>query len=38
MPSAKGHRRLLRDNADATEEFTVRDMGEGITVEDGERD
>jgi hypothetical protein len=38
MPSAEDHRRLLRDYADATEEFTVRDMDEGIAVKDGERD
>jgi hypothetical protein len=38
MPSAEDHRRPLRDYADATEEFTVRDTGDGIAVEDGERD
>jgi hypothetical protein len=38
MPIAEDHRRLLRDYADATEELTVRDTGDGIAVEDGERD
>ena len=38
MSSAEDHRRLLRDYADATEEFTVRDTGDGIAVEDGEQE
>jgi hypothetical protein len=38
MPSAEDHRRLLRDYADATERFPVRQPGHGRAVEGRERD
>jgi hypothetical protein len=38
MPSADDNRRLLRNSADATEMFSVSDTGDGIAVDDRERD